>query len=71
MNMYNSKYDEDLFLVPCPRLFLGNLKWRNSMNDVVIYMNNLNIKQKRVCKGSYRPSKGYCRDVGLDYVMLS
>ncbi|EDZ50392.1 hypothetical protein bcere0002_25790 [Bacillus cereus ATCC 10876] len=42
--MYNSKYDEDLFLVPCPRLFLGNLKWRNSMNDVVIYMNNLNIK---------------------------
>ena len=42
--MYNSKYDEDLFLVTCPRLFLGNLKWRNSMNDVVVYMNKSNIK---------------------------
>lgn len=42
--MYNLKYDEDLFLVMCFRLFLGNLKWRNLMNDVVVYMNKLNIK---------------------------
>ena len=68
--MYNSKYDEDLFLVTCPRLFLGNLKWRNSMNDVVVYMNKLNIVKEGL-QGSCRPSKGYCRDVGLDYVMLS
>ncbi|ASL65546.1 hypothetical protein FORC47_2701 [Bacillus cereus] len=44
MNMYNSKYDKYLFLVTCPRLFLGNLKWRNSTNDVVVYMNKMNIK---------------------------
>ena len=56
--MYNSKYDEDLFLVTCPRLFLGNLKWRNSMNDVVVYMNKLNIVKRGSAREVADPQKG-------------